>query len=397
VTGTQQPTISRRLTLVMAIASGMAVANLYYAQPLLHSIATTFHSSASTTGLVVTLAQVGYALGLLLIVPVGDLLDRRKLILGVLGLAPLALVVTGLSPSLGFLTGASLAVGLTSVVAQVMVPFAASLAADAERGKVVGTVVSGILFGILLARTVSGIVADLTSWRFMYYLAAGAMALLVLLLMRELPRDTAKPPMSYGEMLRSVGQLLLTERVVRFRSAYGALAFATFSIFWTTVSFVLAHPPYNYSDTVIGLFGLIGAAGAMMASAAGRLADRGLTRAATGVLTVTLAGSFVLLRTADHLLVTMILGIIILDVAVQGLHVLNQSEIFLSAPHARSRVNSAYMTSYFLGGAAGSAGGAAIYQAYGWSGVCWLGFGLAGLAFLAWLGETRAVLRTTSS
>jgi predicted MFS family arabinose efflux permease len=235
--------ISQGLVLIMAAACGVAVANLYYAQPLLNRIAQFYHASEAATGWVVTASQIGYATGLLFLVPAGDIFDRRKLTLSVLSLTPLSLVAAALSPTFAVLIASCLAVGLTSVVVQVMLPFAASLSSDHERGRVVGTLVSGLLVGILGARTVSGAVSQALGWQAVYYLAAALMATLFLLLWRTLPADLPKPPMDYRQALRDVGRLMRDEPVVRARSAFGALAFGAFSVFWTTMAFVLSGPP----------------------------------------------------------------------------------------------------------------------------------------------------------
>jgi predicted MFS family arabinose efflux permease len=373
----------------MAVACGMAVANLYYAQPLLNRIAEYYHASEAAAGWVVTAAQIGYAAGLLFLVPAGDLLDRRKLTLAVLSLTPVALVAVALSPTFPVLIVSCLAVGLTTVVAQVMLPFAASLSSDHERGRVVGTLVSGLLVGILGARTVSGAVSQALGWQAVYFLAAALMAILFLVLWRTLPADLPKPPMDYFQVLRDVGRLMRDEPVVRVRSAFGALGFGAFSVFWTTMAFVLSGPPYHYSAAVIGLFGLVGAAGAMAASYAGRLADRGAVPFGTGLFTGMLVLAFGLLWLGGHHLVAMLVGVFVLDIAVQGLHVLNQSEILRVAPLARSRLNSAYMTSYFVGGAVGSAAGTAIYGTFGWTGVCVAGAIMGITAFVLWLTMAR--------
>jgi predicted MFS family arabinose efflux permease len=380
-------TISRPLVLLMAVACGLAVANLYYAQPLLQTLAQRFHTTEAATGWIITASQIGYALGLLFLIPAGDIVDRRRLILSVLVLSPLSLLGFALSPTFAVLLASSLLVGLTSVVVQVMIPFAASLATDEERGRVVGTIISGLLIGILGARTVGGAVAQALGWQAVFYLAAALMALLFLLLWRTLPGDLPKEPMQYLSALRSVGRLFLDEPVIRFRAAYGALAFGAFSVFWTAVAFVLSGPPYQYNTAVIGLFGLVGAAGAIAASFAGRLADRGGTSWGTGLFTGLQGLSFVLLWLGGQHLAAMLAGVFLMDIAAQGIHVLNQSEIYRVAPGARSRVNSAYMTSYFVGGAVGSAVGTTIYAASGWTGVCLLGGAMGLLAFGLWLRE----------
>lgn len=376
--------ISRRLVFILATACGLAVANLYYAQPLLATIAREFHSGTGPAGLVVTLTQVGYALGLALLVPLGDVLERRRLVVGVLLCAVVALVAAALAPSLLVLAVIGLVIGVASVVAQILVPFAADLAGEAERGRVVGTVMSGLLIGILLARTLSGLVAGAAGWRWVYALAAVLMLGLTLLLQRTLPRTRPTAALPYPLLLRSVFAILRDEPVLRRRALYGALCFATFSAFWTTASFLLAGPPYRYHTAVIGLFGLLGVAGAVIASVAGRLADRGHAHGATGAFAVAILASFGLLFLGGRVLAALVAGIVLLDLGVQGLQITNQSQVYRLRPDARSRINTAYMTSYFAGGALGSAGAVLVYGWEGWGGVCLLGVACAAAIMTLW-------------
>lgn len=362
--------ISRRFTLLLATACGVAVANLYYSQPLLSTIASSLHTGAATAGLTVTLAQIGYALGLALLVPAGDMLNRRRLVPAVLLLTAGALVGSAVAPGIGVLVALAAVVGVGSVAAQILVPLAASLAREAERGRVVGTVMSGLLLGILLARTASGLVAGASSWRVVYLAAAVVVVALAAVLARSLPEDRSRPRLAYGALLRSTVALFASEKLLRRRAALGGLGFAAFSIFWTTMAFLLAKPPYGYTASVIGLFGLVGAAGALCASAAGRLADRGLARWSTVAFAVAIAGSWALTWLGHRSLAALIVGIVVLDVGVQGLHVTNQSLIYRLAPEARSRINASYMVCYFTGGALGSALGGALYVAGGWAAVC---------------------------
>ena len=382
--------LARRTIMIFAVACGLVVANLYYAQPMLNVIGREFHSDAGTVGLVVTLTQVGYATGLLFLVPLGDLFNRRRLVVTVLMGATLALVGAALAPGIGWLAVISLAVGVASVVAQVLVPYAASLSLPAERGRVVGAVMSGLLIGILLARTFSGFVGQVSSWRVVYWLAAVLMLLLIAVLWRELPRDDPHPEAhSYGTLLRSVGRIALEEPLLRRRSVYGALVFAAFSVFWTTAAFLLSRAPYHYNQAIIGLFGLAGVAGALCASIAGRLSDRGLSRMSTGIFLLAALLSFLLLALGGHLLIPLIFGVVMLDLGVQGTHITNQSEIYRLSPEARSRLTTAYMVTYFVGGSLGSATSAIVYSRFGWSGVCLLGAAYLAIAFVFWLTELR--------
>lgn len=368
--------IGRRLTLVLAAAAGLTAANLYYAQPLLHTIAVDLGATEGTTGLVVTASQVGYALGLAFVVPIGDLVDRRRLTTWLLGGAAVVLAGASVAPGLWVLVGLVGMVGLASCTAQVLVPLGAGLADDGDRGRVVSTIMTGLLLGILLARTASGLLGGLTSWRVVYAVAAVVAVLLGAVLRRELPADPPRAGVGYGELLRSVVRLLREQRELRRSALLGALVFATFSVFWTTVAFHLGEAPFDYGDGAIGLLGLVGAAGALAALAVGRLADRGLglpTRLGSAVL---VAGSFALLWTGRHSIAAIVVGVLVLDVGVQGVQVLNQTVIYELVPEARSRITSAYMTCYFAGGALGSAVGAAAYDAGGWARVCQLGAGL---------------------
>lgn len=369
--------LSRRLTVVLAVACGAVVANLYYAQPLLHAIATGLHTSAVGAGLVVTLSQVGYAVGLAFVVPLGDIARRRWLLVALLGVAAVSLVAAAAAPTLALLGVAMTVAGLSSVVAQILIPLAATLANDRARGQVVGTVMTGLLLGVLLARTAAGLVAQLTSWRVVFLVAAGVMVALAGVLAREVPDLAPVSSLRYPQLLLSVGRLIRREPVLRRRCLLGGLGFAAFSVFWTSMAFLLSGAPYHYSPVVIGLFGLAGAAGALAAGRAGRLGDRGHAGTATvGFATVTVL-AFAVLAAGTWSLAAVIVGVVLLDLGVQGLQVTNQSEIYRLAPQARSRVTTAYMTSYFIGGAAGSAAGAGVYGAAGWGGVCALGGGIA--------------------
>lgn len=371
----------------MAIGCGVSIGNIYYAQPLLSEIAHDLGVGYGQAGLVVTISQIGYALGLLLLVPLGDLVQRRRLIVRVLILTCIALVGAGLAPSLTALDVAILVVGVTTVVPQILVPFAAELAPERERGKIVGAVMSGLLVGVLLARTVSGLLATAGTWRIAFLASAGAMLALALLLRRELPEVPPSSQMSYRRLLSSVLQIAKQDAPIRWRSLYGAIGFACFSALWTSISFLLSGSPYHYGPAVIGLFSLLGVAGALMANFAGRLADAGHTRASTGMLFALLAASFGLLAIGRSDLAALIGGIVVLDLSVQGIHILNQATIYSRRVDSRGRVTTIYMTTYFSGGAVGSAAAAGVYASQGWPAVCILGAALAGLGVVLWATE----------
>ena len=370
--------------MLLAVTCGAAVANLYYAQPLLHTLARDFDVSNATAGLLVTVSQLGYVIGLALLVPVGDLRERRGLITVTLAISAIGLAIAAAAPGFLLLGAALGAVGVTSTVAQVIVPMASSLAADHERGRVVGTVMSGLLIGILLARTFSGLVAAAFGWRTVFVVAAVAMLVLAATLRRALPVVPPTTKLSYGGLLRSVAELIGSERVLRQRMVLGALSFGCFSALWTAVAFLLAGPPYNYGNAVIGLFGLVGVAGAAMASIAGRLNDRGWGRQTTTASIVTLLASWAALAAGKSSVVALIVGIALLDLGSQGLHISNQSAIYALRPDARSRLTTAYMVSCFLGASLFSALAAVLFDSDGWIAVCVLGASSAALALAIW-------------
>jgi len=384
ITAREQATgLSRALVMLFAVACGLSAANLYYAQPILDTIAKDFGTGSGTAGLIVTFSQIGYAAGLALLVPVGDLVERRKLIPLVMTVTSAALIASAVAPTVGLLIGVALLVGCGSVAAQILVPMAASLASEERRGQVVGTVMSGLLVGILLARTISGIVAGVSSWRVVYVAAAGMTLVMALVLARKLPPEQTRARIRYSTLLATAAHLIVSESLLRRRSLFGALGFAAFSVFWTTMAFILAGAPFHYGDITIGLFGLVGAGGALCANVAGRLADRGLTKQTTLFFSVCVAVSFLPLWVGRHSLWMMIVGILVLDVGVQGIQVTNQSMVYRLAPELRSRVTSAYMVCYFAGGALGSAVGASMYDSHRWAGVCVLGAAIGTLATVA--------------
>jgi predicted MFS family arabinose efflux permease len=369
------------IVLLMSIATGLVVASNYYAQPLLHIIGLQFGLSTAAAGTIVTTAQLSFAAGLLLLVPLGDLLERRALIVAMTLCTAAGMAMIAFAPNLGFVLVGTALTGLVSVVAQIMVPFAATLAAPHERGRVVGTVMSGLLLGILLARTAAGLLAGLGDWRTVYWVAAILLVMLAGALWRVLPRYPGHAAMSYGALLRSVGTLMIEEPMFRARSVLGALVFAQFSVLWTSLTFLLANPPYRYSEAAIGLFGLAGAAGAYAAKRFGRMADRGHINRGTRMGLWLLLGSWGALAAGDASLVALLAGIIVLDLATQGLQVTNQTCIYRLRPDARSRITAGYMTTYFIGGACGSCASAYAYAHAGWHGVTLLG-GILGVLSL---------------
>jgi predicted MFS family arabinose efflux permease len=378
--------MSRGLVVLFAVATGQAVASNYLAQPLLDVISHELGISAGVAGLIVTAAQVGYAAGLILMIPLGDLLERRRLITVLAAITAVGLATAAFSPSVGVFMSAVALVGFTSVMAQILVPFAATLADPAHRGRVVGTIMSGLMLGILLARTASGLIAQVAGWRGVYIIFAVLMVAQAVTLWMVLPTYRADVKLGYGRLLGSVFAIARQEPVLRLRALFGVVSFATFSALWTTLAFLLSGSPYDYSEGIIGLFGLVGAAGALTATVVGRFTDRGWARMLTGISALLLLLGFALLWRGGVSLPALLAGVLVLDVGSSGLHLSNQSEIFRLRPEARSRINAFYMTSCFIGAAAGSAVAAFVYERWSWDGVCVLGaaislFGLALWAF----------------
>ena len=376
--------LSPSLILLMSIATGLAVASNYYAQPLLDTIARNFSLSASTAGFIVTAAQLGYAAGLLFLVPLGDMFERRMLIVSMTLLAAGGMLITASSQSLGMLILGTALTGLFSVVAQILVPLAATLATPDKRGKVVGTIMSGLLLGILLARTVAGLLANLGGWRTVFWVASVLMALMAIALWRGLPKMKSETHLNYPQLLGSVFSLFIHDKLLRTGAMLGCLTFANFSILWTSMAFLLAAPPFNYSEGMIGLFGLAGAAGALGARPAGGFADKGKSHLTTTMGLLLLLLSWLAIWLGHTSVPMLIIGILVLDLTVQGVHITNQTVIYRIHPDARNRLTAGYMTSYFIGGAAGSLISASAWQHAGWAGVCLAGTTVAILNLLVW-------------
>lgn len=384
---TTPPRMDRGLVLVMAIASGVVVANSYYAQPLVGTIARYFDASTTSVGLIVTASQVGYAVGLALLVPLGDLMERRRLLTAMLIGTCLCLLGMAFAPTWPVLACAATFVGLGSVVGQVLVPFAASLAGEDERGRVIGNVMTGLLLGILLSRVVAGLIAGVAGWRAVFVVAA-ALMLVTCVLLRRLPVREPEVRMSYGALLASVLRIVRDEPILRLRMCYGMLTYACFGVFWTSVGFMLATGIYHWSDSRIGLFTLFGVAGALAAKFAGVLADRGHARVQTGIFVALTALSFLLLWLGQADVALLAIGVALLDLGIQGTHITNQSVFYPLRPDARSRLNTAYMTSYFAAGSVGSVLSAVVYGAFGWGAVCLVGALFPTLGTAVWVWET---------
>ena len=382
--------MSRGLVALLAVTCGAAVANIYWAQPLLDDIGRSLGVATGTAAAVVVAAQVGYALGLGFVVPLGDLLRRRRLVVGMLATAAVACVASAAAPSLAVLAAVTVGLGVASAVVQVLVPLASDLAADHERGRVVGLVVSGLLIGILSARTVAGLVAAAFGWRAVFVLAAALMLALTAALARGLPHLEPKTRGAYPALLRSVLTLVREERVLRLRMAYGAVGMLSFTLLWTGLTLVLSADPFDYGEATIGLFGLAGLAGALAAQGAGRLADRGRGRAGTGFFwSIALVG-WGLAALLDTGIAFLVAGLVVFDAGLQGQHVLNQSAIYALRPEARSRLNTAYMVSVFIAAALGSALASIAFGLGGWGLVCALGAACPLVALTLWARDGLA-------
>lgn len=385
--------ISPALTFLLATACGLIAANLYYGQPLAGIIGAELGLSAGATGLIVTLTQIGYGVGLLFVVPLGDLVENRKLVVSSVSMAVLSLAAAAFAPHAAPFLIAAFLVGVSSVAVQVIVPYAAHMAPHAIRGRVVGNVMSGLMAGIMLARPVSSLLSEVVSWRGVFLTSAAVMALLAVVLFRLLPVRMPEARLSYGALMASMGRLALHTPILRRRAIYHAFLFAAFSLFWTTTPLYLSGPHFNLSQGEIALFALAGAAGTVAAPIAGRMADRGWTRVATLFALVSVALSFAVTHLApegSHLaLAILVVAAIVLDFGVTTNLVLGQRAIFTLGAEFRSRLNGIYMATFFMGGAVGSAVGGWAYAVGEWQAASWIGFALPVAALLYFLTEKR--------
>lgn len=380
---TTQPLLNEGLVWLMALTCGLVVANIYYNQPLLAAIGHSFSISDSRASLLATATQVGYTLGMVLVVPLGDKLERKNLILWMLGAAAGCLAAAAVAPTFLLLAVASVLIGICSSVPQLLLPMAATLAPEADRGRIVGRVMSGLLVGILLSRTLSGYVGAHLGWRTVFGGAAALMLALAALLAWRLPRDRPAFQGTYASLMQSLLTLTRELAPLRRSALVGGLVFAAFSVFWTTLAFYLAGPAYHYGSDVAGFFGLVGAMGALAAPLAGKLADtRGPRYTITAGIVLAL-GAYAVLGLGGAYLIGLVLGVILLDVGVQAAHISNQTLVFSLRPEARSRLNTVYMTGYFTGGSLGSVVGGLAWMHFGWLGVCAVGGTLMALALLA--------------
>ena len=362
--------LERRTVFVMSLACAVNVANIYYCQPLLSAMGQSLGVPDRAIGYLPMWTQAGTALGMFCFVPLGDLLPRRPLIVALTMAGALSAVLMAVAPGLSLVSAAGFATGLTSIVSHLILPYAAKLAEPERRGHVLGTIMGGLLLGILLARVVSGYVGDLFGWRAVYWISAAAAVAMAASVRFALPPDWPENRIGYGELLRSIQHLVLTQPVLREAAITGGMLFGAFSSFWATLVFFLGYPPYHYGPRVAGLFGLVGAVGALAAPRAGRLADRrGATFTVAAAISITIA-SFLIFLATGQTLAGLVCGVILMDLGVQAGHVANLTRIYTLVPEARSRLNTVYMVTYFIGGAVGSALGGFGWSHWRWKGVC---------------------------
>lgn len=385
VTPAQQHKLTPLILWVMTLATGLVVANIYYNQPLLGDIANTFHISNGEAGQIAMFTQIGYATGLLLIIPLADMFKRKRLMLIDFAFIVIALLLAASAQKVWILALSSFMVGVSSVIPQILVAMAAHLAIPAERGKKIGVIMSGLLIGILLSRTVSGFVGEHLGWRAMFYIAAGIMIVMWALIAWIVPEVEPEYKGTYASLMKSLVSIFKEEPKLRLAAFRGALCFACFSAFWTTLVFLLREPPFNEGSAVAGAFGLIGAFGALAASMIGRLTDKlNPNRLITYTLLLLLI-SFIIFWLFGRSFTGLVIGVILMDMGVQATHISNQAIIFSLNANARNRINTVYMVSYFVGGSAGTFLASKIWGSYHWAGVCAIGITLSVIVLIVHL------------
>jgi len=377
------------LVWLLAISAGVSVASMYYAQPLLPLMAAELSAPARVMGWIPTLTQLGMATGFLLLLPIGDIVERRALLVSIALASALMLGAVAAAPTIATLAIASYLLGVSAILPQVVVPFSAGLVGPLHRSKVVGTVLSGLMIGILAARPVAGVLGAHVGWRMVYRCAALALVAVAAVLRLSLPAQRPTAQMRYGELLRSMGRLLAREPVLRRHALLGATTFACFSVFWTTLAFHLAGPPHHYGSDVAGGFGVVGIAGAMAAPVVGGLADRFGPVVVNGTAVALVLAAFVIFGVSGQSLVGLAIGVVLLDLGAQANHVSNQTRIFALDEAARNRLNGVYMVSFFVGGASGSYLGAAVFGRWGFPGVAATGALIASLGLIGLFASRR--------
>lgn len=390
---THKPELTNTTLWVMTLTTGLVVANLYYNQPLLEDMAQTFHVSNGKVGQLSMLTQLGYAAGIFFVIPLADMMKRKRLMLIEFAFIVSALLLTALAPNIHVLLLSGFLLGAASVMGMLLVPMAAHLANPAERGKKIGFIMSGLLIGILLSRTLSGFVGAHFGWRSMYFIAAGIMMVLWLLIYLLLPEIEPDYKGNYRQLMQSLADLVKHEPKLRLAALRGGLCFAAFSAFWTTLVFMLKQN-FNEGSDVAGAFGLAGAFGAIAAGMMGRLSDK---MDAYKLSTITLAlvlVSFIIFWFSAYSILGLIIGVIVMDMGVQATHISNQAIIFSLNPAARNRINTVYMVTYFVGGAAGTFLATRVWGVYGWPGVCSIGIILSVITIVIHLATRKTMQRS---
>ena len=378
----EESKLSPSLKYLITIGCGVVVANLYYCQPLLGALSRAFKVSEESASFVNIFSQLGYGLGLLFIVPLGDMLVRRGMLIWLHLLAALSLIGVGLSPDIGWLYFFSTCVGITSTACQLFIPLAMHLASDDERGKVLGIILGGLLTGILLSRSLSGFVAEYWGWESVYFISAGLMLIMTILIWKFIPGEDPAFKGNYGQLMHSLISLFKEEPVIRESAWIGACLFGAVAAFWATMAFFLEKPPYGYSLLLIGLFGIIGAGGALISPFVGRITDRvGPLKPMRWGIVMMLAG-YLILFIGKSGIGLVIAGIICIDMGLQCTHIPNLSRNYSLLPEARTRLNTIYMTFFFVGGTLGSSFGSIAWNEGGWAGVCLVGIGMVILGSL---------------
>ncbi len=364
--GPELPPLTTGLKFLLAAGCGLTAANLYYAQPLLASISHTFHTPIAAAGAVPMACQIGYAAGLLFITPLGDTFNRRTLVAVMLSIAVVALIAIGLAPSLEILIFASLVLGVATCIPHTLIPLAVKLTKPEERGRTIGTLMSGLLLGILLSRTIAGLIGQAGNWTLVYWTAAALIAVLLVLMMINLPNVPAHADLGYRALMKSTVRIALEEPVLRQAAINGAFLFGVFSIFWSSLVFLLESPTFHLGPAAAGLFGLVGAAGTLSAPIIGRLSDSRSPRYLVGISTLITLASFLVMMASAKSLVGLVIGVILLDVGVQSANIANQARIYALRETAQSRIITVFMSTYFVGGAVGSILGTWAWATGGW-------------------------------
>lgn len=381
---------------VMTVTTGLVVANMYYNQPLLGDIANTYHISSGKAGQVSMITQIGYAVGMLLIAPLADMYKRKKLMLYNFWLVIAALVAAGAAPNIHILMIASFFIGAFSLIPQLLVAMTAHLAHPAERGKKIGVVMTGLLTGILLSRTVSGFIGAHYGWRAVFYIAAGIMVVMWLIMIFTIPEVEPDYKGNYKSLMISLYHLVKNEPALRIASARGALCFACFSAFWTTLTFLLKQN-FNEGSDIAGLFGLVGAFGAIAAGFMGRLSDRTDAFKLTAFTIFLILVSYIIFIVSAYSIPGLVVGVILLDVGMQATHISNQSLIYALNPDARNRINTIYMVSYFCGGAIGAYFASHVWNTWQWNGVCAIGIISSIIALVVHLVNRKKIQQQRST